>query len=108
MDDTAAFEGALVLEELQMILGSCGPEGLVEFGIDAEEGAAGSSPWHYDASARVLALRQECVAAVWRAAKSDRGHEASAAATLLLMADDASAWNARKRALLAARERTLR
>ena len=69
-----ALDGALILEELDALLGSVGAEGLVEFGVDADaESVPGASPWAYDASARVLALRADRVGAVWRAAQTQLG-----------------------------------
>ena len=98
-----ALDGALILEELDALLGSVGAEGLVEFGVDADaESVPGASPWAYDASARVLALRADRVGAVWRAARSAPDAAGSSAATLLLSGDDYSAWNRRKRTLLGA------
>ena len=93
----ASFEGELLLEELAAILESCGGDGLVEFGVDAEDGDDGASPWAYDGAMRVLSLRRAALGDVWRAARRSPDHGAAPAATLLLMADDYTAWNRRKR-----------
>ena len=87
----ASFEGELLLEELATILESCGGDGLVEFGVDAEDGDDGASPWAYDGAMRVLSLRRAALRDVWRAARRSPDHGAAPAATLLLMADDYTA-----------------